>query len=68
MLTQSEQLNADQNLCQEQHMSLQSFLEISFHLHHRTLKQLAGIAVQLLVISDARPVVAQSVADRGRSS
>lgn len=32
--------------------------EISFHLAHKTLKQLDSNALQLLVISDARSVVA----------
>ena len=67
MLAQGEQLNAGPNFMPRgAHVLAVICGEISFHLAHKTLKQLDSNACELLVISDARSVVAQSLPDWGK--
>lgn len=64
MLAQSEQLKAGQNFMpRAAHILAVVCGEISFHLAHKTLKQLHSNAHELLVISDASSVVAQILPD-----
>jgi len=63
-LAQSEQLNALQNFMPRgAHVLAVICGEISFHLAHKTLKQLHSNACELLVTSDARSIVAQTLPD-----